>query len=47
MTGLQVAVEGYVHEGEVAVYGVLAPINRGERRVFSRTWNEKVPREEL
>ncbi|WP_328898053.1 ATP-grasp domain-containing protein [Streptomyces sp. NBC_00236] len=27
MTGLQVAVEGYVHEGEVTVYGVLDSIN--------------------
>ncbi|MDT0399875.1 ATP-grasp domain-containing protein, partial [Streptomyces edwardsiae] len=27
MTGIQVAVEGYVHQGEVTVYGVLDSIN--------------------
>ncbi|MEU9187161.1 ATP-grasp domain-containing protein [Streptomyces sp. NPDC048484] len=36
MTGLQVAVEGYVHEGEVTVYGVLDSINYPGTSSFQR-----------
>jgi hypothetical protein len=36
MTGLQVAVEGYVHEGEVTVYGVLDSINYPDTPCFLR-----------
>lgn len=36
MTGLQVAVEGYVHEGEVTVYGVLDSINYPGSSCFLR-----------
>ncbi|MET9564674.1 ATP-grasp domain-containing protein [Streptomyces tauricus] len=36
MTGLQVAVEGYVHEGEVTVYGVLDSINYPDTSSFQR-----------
>ncbi|WP_327268854.1 ATP-grasp domain-containing protein [Streptomyces sp. NBC_01218] len=36
MTGLQVAVEGYVHDGEVTVYGVLDSINYPDSSSFLR-----------
>ncbi|MEU5716077.1 ATP-grasp domain-containing protein [Streptomyces sp. NPDC020403] len=36
MTGLQVAVEGYVHNGEVTVYGVLDSINYPDSPCFLR-----------
>jgi hypothetical protein len=36
MTGLQVAVEGYVHQGEVTVYGVLDSINYPDTSSFQR-----------
>lgn len=36
MTGLQVAVEGYVHEGEVTIYGVLDSINYPDSPCFLR-----------
>ncbi|MFD7711630.1 acetyl-CoA carboxylase biotin carboxylase subunit family protein [Streptomyces sp. NPDC059786] len=36
MTGIQVAVEGYVHEGEVTVYGVLDSINYPDTSSFLR-----------
>lgn len=36
LTGLQVAVEGYVHDGEVTVYGVLDSINYPDSSSFLR-----------
>ncbi|MFF2253477.1 ATP-grasp domain-containing protein [Streptomyces sp. NPDC058142] len=36
LTGLQVAVEGYVHDGEVTVYGVLDSINYPDSPSFLR-----------
>ena len=36
MSGVQVAVEGYVHEGEVTVYGVLDSINYPDSPCFLR-----------
>ncbi|MFJ6438382.1 acetyl-CoA carboxylase biotin carboxylase subunit family protein [Streptomyces sp. NPDC091416] len=36
MTGIQVAVEGYVHDGEVTVYGVLDSINYPNSSSFLR-----------
>lgn len=36
MTGLQVAVEGYVYDGEVTVYGVLDSINYPDSPCFLR-----------
>jgi biotin carboxylase len=36
MTGVQAAVEGYVHEGEVTVYGVLDSINYPDSSSFLR-----------
>lgn len=36
MTGIQVAVEGYVHDGEVTVYGVLDSINYAGSSCFLR-----------
>ncbi|MFF4289405.1 acetyl-CoA carboxylase biotin carboxylase subunit family protein [Streptomyces sp. NPDC001633] len=36
LSGLQVAVEGYVHEGEVTVYGVLDSINYPDKPSFLR-----------
>ncbi|MBK5990294.1 acetyl-CoA carboxylase biotin carboxylase subunit family protein [Streptomyces microflavus] len=36
MTGIQVAVEGYVHNGEVTVYGVLDSINYPDSSSFLR-----------
>ncbi len=36
MTGIQVAVEGYVHQGEVTVYGVLDSINYPDSSSFLR-----------
>ncbi|MFJ8503785.1 acetyl-CoA carboxylase biotin carboxylase subunit family protein [Streptomyces avermitilis] len=36
MSGLQVAVEGYVHKGEVTVYGVLDSINYPDTACFLR-----------